>query len=182
MKPMMVHYPFLADLINKENITSFVEVGVWKGHLSHCMLTRCPCLTQSYAVDPYLHQDPKIYKDRANVKQSEFDSIYAEAALRLSEFGSRNELLRKSSVDAALHLKDKQFDFIFIDANHDFEWVTKDLKAWYPMVKPGMFFGGHDYGHRRFPGVKMAVDNFCERKNMSIETMPGYVWYARKVV
>ena len=182
MNELMVHYPLLAEFINEQSLSSFVEVGVWRGHLSYYILNHCPCVQRSYAIDPYTHWNPKVYKDSANVKQDKFDKIYIEATRRLAEFGSRNFLLRMASVEAAAHLKKEQFDFVFIDANHDYEWVTKDLKAWYSMVRPGKIFGGHDYGHRRFPGVKKAIDKFCDRKGMEIKTMTGYVWYATKPV
>lgn len=47
-------------------------------------------------------------------------------------------------------------DFVFIDGEHRYEAVTADLKAWWPKVKLGGVFAGHDYG--AFEGVTQAVN------------------------
>jgi predicted O-methyltransferase YrrM len=55
--------------------------------------------------------------------------------------------------------EDESIDFLFIDADHSFEAVKKDLKLWYPKVKTGGIIAGHDYmwvdGR-----VAMAVNQF----------------------
>ncbi len=51
------------------------------------------------------------------------------------------------------------FDFIYIDGCHTFLEVTQDFIAWYPLVKIGGVFGGHDYTQ-----VKDALENFFKNK------------------
>ena len=60
--------------------------------------------------------------------------------------------------------EDKSCDFIFIDADHSFEAVTRDLNAWWPKLKPAGIFAGHDIKH---PPVKQAVDNFVKKYNLN---------------
>jgi hypothetical protein len=48
--------------------------------------------------------------------------------------------------------------FAFIDADHSREGVERDRAAWLPLIRPGGWIGGHDYGHPLFPGVREAVD------------------------
>jgi hypothetical protein len=36
-------------------------------------------------------------------------------------------------------------DFIYIDANHAYDFVKEDIECWYPKVKPGGWVMGHDY-------------------------------------
>ena len=46
---------------------------------------------------------------------------------------------------ANLIADDKKFDFIYIDASHDYESVKKDILNWYPKVKINGYIGGDDY-------------------------------------
>lgn len=80
-----------------------------------------------------------------------------------------------ASTDAAHHVEDGWADFIFIDAGHSYDAVKADIAAWLPKVKPGGWFGGHDY-HPKFPGVIAAVD---EAFAGAIDLLPGWVWARR---
>ena len=51
-------------------------------------------------------------------------------------------------------------DYLYIDAAHDYASVRADLEAWVPHVTPGGVILGDDYGHRLFPGVQQAWDDF----------------------
>ena len=45
---------------------------------------------------------------------------------------------------AKSHLAGKQFDFLFIDGDHEYDGVLADLVEWYPLVKPGGLIAFHD--------------------------------------
>ena len=60
------------------------------------------------------------------------------------------------SESAAYIIPDAALDFCYIDARHDYEGVTKDLKAWYPKVKPNGLFAGHDFVDR--PDIHFGVE------------------------
>lgn len=49
-------------------------------------------------------------------------------------------------------------DMVFIDGDHRYETVVRDIKKAYELLKPGGLISGHDYGHPLWPGVKQAVD------------------------
>lgn len=53
--------------------------------------------------------------------------------------------VRQDSSKAAAIFPDNYFSFIFIDAGHSYEQVTNDLVAWFPKLKSGGIFAGHDY-------------------------------------
>lgn len=72
-------------------------------------------------------------------------------------------LIQGSSVDASKSYPDKSLDFVFIDANHEYESILADINHWTPKVKEGGVIAGHDFVHY-YPGVIKAVkesfDNF----------------------
>jgi hypothetical protein len=83
---------------------------------------------------------------------------------RIWAYEDRVTILRCTSQKAASWLG--LFDMVYIDAEHSYEAVKKDIKLWLPHVKPGGFISGHDYGHKRFPGVKQAVDEAFPRRQL----------------
>jgi hypothetical protein len=58
-----------------------------------------------------------------------------------------------SSPGAASEFKDGEFDIVYIDAEHDYESVKADIKAWKPKAKH--ILAGHDY--HVFEDVRAAV-------------------------
>jgi hypothetical protein len=92
-----------------------------------------------YLIDPYFNEDER-----------------AEAQKRLKGF-SQAVWIRKKSEDAVNDVEE-HLDFVYIDGNHDYEYVKKDIALYYPLVKYGGVFGGHDYGP--WMGVTRAVDEF----------------------
>ena len=47
--------------------------------------------------------------------------------------------------NASKRFEDESIDFIYIDAEHKFEYVYRDIVNWYPKMKKGGIFAGHDY-------------------------------------
>jgi len=51
-----------------------------------------------------------------------------------------------------------EVDMVFIDGDHRYETVLKDIRKAYELLESGGLICGHDYGHPSWPGVKQAVD------------------------
>jgi len=68
---------------------------------------------------------------------------YDVARDRLAMYGCA--LVKKHSVEAARDIPDGSLDFVYIDANHWYEYVVADLAAWVPKVRSGGIVAGHDY-------------------------------------
>jgi hypothetical protein len=49
-------------------------------------------------------------------------------------------------------------DMVFLDGDHRYETVVKDIKKAHELLKEDGLICGHDYGHPDWPGVKKAVD------------------------
>jgi hypothetical protein len=54
-------------------------------------------------------------------------------------------MIRSDSVNGAELFNDESLDFIYIDANHKYEFVKQDMETWFPKLRNGGIFAGHDY-------------------------------------
>ncbi len=66
-------------------------------------------------------------------------------------------------------------DMVFIDGDHRYVTVLRDIKKAYELLKDGGLICGHDYGHPTWPGVKRAVDEIVG--DIQVE---GTIWWAVK--
>lgn len=74
-------------------------------------------------------------------------AVRKELQTRLNSW--RNEphihFLNMKSIEAADTFKDESLDWVYIDARHDYNSVLEDMNAWWPKLKQGGMFSGHDY-------------------------------------
>ena len=85
---------------------------------------------------------------------------------------------KRLSHEAADAFADRSLDFVFIDASHELDEVRQDLAAWWPKMRSGGLFAGHDYADyvggdpatagKAHPGVKQAVDEFAASLGLTI--------------
>jgi len=157
------------------------EIGCWEGDSSAGMLKLLPSL-RLYMIDPWLVGDNQVYCDT----QDEMNTGMLKA-IQDTEFAKdRRFVLRYTSVDALMIMPDSYLDFVFVDADHRYEYVKEDM-AWWKKIKLGGLFFGHDYNgikERRSGGkswgVKKAVDEFATANDLEVQ-IPGHLtWSIRK--
>ena len=70
------------------------------------------------------------------------------------------EVHRETSEAAALLFPDGYFDFVYVDGDHTYEFVRRDLAVYRPKLKTDAVLAGDDYALRGWWewGVKRAVD------------------------
>lgn len=142
----------VADWLKDKDPKTGAEIGVKEGRFIHFMLETFPCLTM-YAVDPWEDQ-PGANEDYIGWN---WNQIYQQYRQKIAGNENRVIELREYSDSAADNVPDGSLDFAFIDAQHDYESVLKDIEAWYPKIKEGGLLCGHDYDNN-FKGVCRAVD------------------------
>ena len=54
-------------------------------------------------------------------------------------------MMRRFSEAAAMDFPDSFFDFIYVDAGHEYHNVARDLEMWWPKLKLGGMFAGDDF-------------------------------------
>lgn len=175
--PLIINRNELPFILNRRGLLGEgVEVGVQRGCFSEYILNNWKGRAL-YSVDAYKCFPKTEYWDVSNVAQDEQDRIYEEARNRLSCFGKRSRIIRQLSTEAAKEFKERQLDFVYLDAIHSYEGVVEDLCVWHPKVRVGGIFGGHDYldgevGGTLF-GVKQAVDEFAEKHGYRVRITRG---------
>jgi hypothetical protein len=142
-----------------------IEVGVQQGWYSQVLLDNSKM--HMYLLDSWKYY--KEYNDPANVSDEMHLLRMCTAISILRKHEGRFTIIRDTSINGSKIFQDNFFDFVYIDANHSYTDTFNDLQAWFPKVKPGGIFAGHDYLDK-YPvfGVKSAVDNFL--KNYEIKT------------
>ena len=146
------------------------EIGVWRGEFSEALCQANPALhlTCVDAWTPYWkYSDYRL--------MAKLDEAEADARRRLAPFVCT--IIKAFSEDAAKRVKDSSLDFVYIDSNHEFEFVVRDLAAWIPKVRQGGIIAGHDYDARyKAIHVAQAVQGYTSAYNIR----PWFVLGRRK--
>ena len=170
-----LHYEVLNHVIQTNGLLLLnkgVEVGVRWGAGGEFFCRNNPKLKMTL-VDPYLS-----YMDLGTLMTDDYQKcIQLQAKERLKDCNVT--WVYETSLEAAKLLANEKFDFIFIDANHDYEFVKEDINAWWPLVRTGGILSGHDY---HVPSVKKAVSEFeSQLKVKALVSEPSAnIWIVEK--
>ncbi len=93
--------------------------------------------------------------------------------LEKTNLTSRIPIIVWDSSKAADFIKDASVWMVFIDGDHTYEGITKDIVAWLPKIQKGGIIAGDDYGGPGWPDVKKAVDEIYPEA----EKMHPYTWW-----
>jgi len=173
----------IQDVKNRNQITKIIEqmdnpigceVGVRTGDFFKTLYTSN--VQKMYAID--------IWKDTGTLSQNDLglnqhqlDNQYKNFCKKY-QLDSKVKVIRDFSEKASKNFPDNYFDFVYLDADHSYEGVSIDLQAWYPKLKIGGLFGGHDYvaaSKRMSFGVIGAVDEFVNNLKTSNQPVDLYI-------
>ncbi len=139
-----------------------VEIGSYKGRNAVSILKELN-VEKLYIVDPYEEYDK--YKDRELDKDDiTLSKAYNEARKRLRKYSSKVIFIRKFSHDAVSMIPEA--DFIYIDGNHDYEFVKKDVQDYLPKLKKKGILAGHDITNKSFNKdiLKVLIEFYNKKK------------------
>lgn len=143
---------FLHDLaLTMPDGARVVEVGSWKGRSTIAICEGLGAKADPYvwAVDTFAG-DPDVLAHDGPVDS---DAVLETFRRNTSGYGYL-ELIIEDSRRAAARFDDDSLDWVFIDANHSYDSVVRDITAWASKVKPNGVISGHDFGSY---GVTEAV-------------------------
>lgn len=130
----------IPSVLNKNNLNGKgVEIGVFKGQFSKHILNNWTGTL--YMIDPWRELDD--YIDSSNHKNH--PNAYLEAMQSIKGYEDRAFMIRALSSQAVELFEDESLDFVYIDGNHTYKSVKEDMELWFPKLKKGGLFAGHDY-------------------------------------
>jgi len=147
------------------------EVGTFKG-FNASNIVRVLNIKEIYLIDPYVAYDDG--SGPAQKTQEEMDIIYQETKRKFFYFPAI--FIRKFSDEALDDIP--MVDFCYIDGNHTYEWVKKDIENYWPKVKKGGVIAGDDFRDNRL-GLKKAVREFADKNNLKLN-IKDTDWWIRK--
>jgi len=159
-----IYRPSLRTLKDKKDLIG-VEIGADRG-LNALNILKNLDIKKLYLIDPY-----SIYKNLINIgcnmSEEQCVELEKEAHERLKEYEDKIVWIKDLSENVVDAVPDN-LDFVYIDGNHRYEYVKKDLELYYKKVRDGGVVACHDYD---YPDVKRAADEFFNNLNIKMSAM-----------
>jgi hypothetical protein len=142
------------------------EIGVHRGDLSARLLWRLE-LRRLHLIDPWEYAEspshPRLWHGgRTGGSQRNMERRYRGVARRFRREieDGRVVLHRGKSWEVADDIPDGSLDWVYIDGDHSYGAVKRDIETYLPKLRPGGVLAGDDYGETSGPraGVTRAVD------------------------
>jgi hypothetical protein len=128
----------LARLFAELDFAVGVEVGVERGYYAEVLCKSNPHAL-IYGVDPW-----KAYPGyREHVSQEKLCNFFEETIVRMEPYNW--DYIRATSMQALDNFQDESLDFVYIDGNHAWQYITQDIYHWQQKVRKGGIVSGHDY-------------------------------------
>jgi methyltransferase family protein len=174
------HRSNLGAFLNRHGLCGAgVEVGVAFGENAASILREWKGTTL-HLVDLWAEQPAEEYRE---ITGGDFLQRLASAKA-LATLDPRARLHQMDSLSASRLFSDSSLDFAYIDANHGYEAVMADLEAWWPRVRNGGLFGGHDFytdiQPPAFVQVQQAVSEWCSQKGLEYILTGCTSWWTIK--
>ena len=138
-----------------------VEIGVFKGDFSKIILSKWNGTL--YMVDVWRGLGDE-YEDISN--HNNHSDAFSKTIKNIEGYEDRGIMIRATSKKASEIFTDESLDFIYIDANHAYDFVVEDINLWFPKLKKGGVFSGHDY----------LGMNWYEDPNFCLNGKDKYIW------
>jgi len=148
----------LETLIKANGWTLGCELGVFRGDTFKYLVQNCPDLVL-IGIDTWEHPEAEATDPGfRSYSEHDLEGYLAHLNKWAVNYVQRARLVRGDTVRVLDALQDHEFDFVFIDADHTYEGVHRDITAAFRRVRHGGMILGHDYNPKDFPGVVRAVD------------------------
>jgi hypothetical protein len=155
----------LARYFKKLGFKYGAEIGVADGRYSEILCQEIPNL-ELICVDPW-----RTYPlNSRGGRQEQHSRNYEKAKKRLEKYNVN--IFKNTSMDVVKQIAINSLDFVFIDGNHDFDFVMQDIIEWSKKVRSGGIVSGHDYYHFRNSGVIEAVNAYTQAHKLELNIIP----------
>lgn len=142
------------------------ELGCAEGYFSADILSWG--VKKLYMVDAWQHLNQT---GDGGYEQEWHDKNFKEAQERVRKYGNKVEILRGLTHEMASRVPDNSLGLVYIDADHSYQGVTRDINAWWSTLKRGGVMAFHDYQNPDY-GVTEAVRDFFVTKGIEVHILP----------
>jgi predicted O-methyltransferase YrrM len=141
----------LADNISKNS--KMIEIGAYTGESTQ-IFASTGIFSEINVVEPFKFNESFNNTSIENVQKW----IKVEEEFKNNtRFFNNVKLFKDYSHNISNIFADKSVDLVYIDGDHSYEAVSKDIELYLPKIKQGGIMAGHDYS-KSWPGVIKAVD------------------------
>jgi predicted O-methyltransferase YrrM len=130
-------------------------------------------------IGSYIGESSLIFMSFPQIKKlicvdTEFPKLFYG---KLDKFIKSNNCvpIQMFSSEANKIITEEDFDFIYIDGDHSYDYVKEDIEIWYPKVRDGGILCGHDYNNQ-WEGVVQAVDEFVDKYSLILKIYEDSSW------
>ena len=167
-----VERKWVGLLADSDNLTG-AEIGVRRGKHAAILIDTLD-IEKLYLIDPYEAYEEYSVDWATDDTLTEAETIARE---RLGGFKC-TKFIREYSNDAISDISE-DLDFVYIDGNHEYEFVKDDISNYYPLLKEGGILAGHDYNESA-PGLVRAVDEFSQKHGLQVRRAMFRDWFIIK--
>lgn len=152
---------FLAETAQKSQV--IFEIGSFIGRSTRALADNAPSNARIFAIDPWSgnNYNGNEFSIIFNVDQDTMNMFYCNLADHIK---TNKVIMMPKTWDAAQPMC--MADFIFIDGDHRYESVKRDICKAMSYLKAGGVIAGHDYYPPGWPGVVKAVDEIFGTVNL----------------
>jgi len=146
---------------------SILELGVRDGKVPMHLMKRIPGLTY-VGIDAWTDYESELARGKHDMAYAR-DKMARnrEQAESVTRSWPRQAKMREELTQDVHQLITRKFDIVWIDADHSYESVARDIDLYRNKVKPGGIICGHDYDwpevhravHERFDDVESHADD-----------------------
>lgn len=137
-----------------------IEVGSWKGRSTKALAMSTPGVV--WAVDTWEGAETERLDSQREALNLGFDIMFGVFKANLAReiaLGKVVPVVSEShlAIDEMQGRTGGNVDMVFLDGDHEYEAVKRDIELYRALVRPGGILCGHDYWHDH-PGVVRAVN------------------------
>jgi hypothetical protein len=163
----MYYYGVFSDIINENNFKNCAEIGIGYGFHAKQILETCD-LSMLYLIDPMVYYPNDGFATDV-MKYGGFEKLFNNINKHLNPYKNKYTWFRQPSLSITeQQIPDNYLDAVFIDGDHSYEAVIKDLPFWWKKLRVGGWLLGDDYASC-CPGTTKAVDEFAAINNLQID-------------
>jgi predicted O-methyltransferase YrrM len=140
-----------------------VEIGSYIGASSIFIAKALSDDSKLYCIDTWQNDA---------MTEGNWDS-YTEFSKNIKSVKNKIIKIRQTSVEAGINFNE-MIDLIFIDGDHSYEGVKKDIDIWFPKLKTGGIIIMHDIGWA--DGVNKVIQEDIQPYLAKFDNLPNMYW------